>query len=439
MKDSRLRQPIEDDYSHALGVATFKSDRLLAIMISMTASHSPMLMRPLFTTVILVGLFPLLITWHLQASDLYVSPNGDDTGTGAIHSPLETIQEGVNRALAGDTIFLRAGSYHETVNFMGKYGTSGAPISVTSYNGEAVILDGRIAIGSSWTQHSGKIYKADVDEEIWQLWVDEEPMTLARWPNSQEWTDEFWNQSTSWAWTDVDNSAHNGWIEDAALTSVDTSLTGCVMVMNSDRWRSRASVVDSHIPGTDTFTYSPMLPNYSHFTTKAYFLTGLPVLDSSREWFYQAGTKTLFLWADDGLDPTGRRIMGKNQSYFMDGGRDASHLTFDGLTFVGTTVRFRDCPHISLVNCDFLYPVYSKRTLGSYTDAIYTDLENCDHLKVINCTFQYSDGRPLVAVRSDYPVVENNLFFQTDYACLAGGSNSYTCLLYTSPSPRDRG
>jgi hypothetical protein len=313
-----------------------------------------MLMRPLFTTVILVGFFPLLITWHLQALDLYVSPNGDDTSTGTIHSPLETIQEGVNRALAGDTIFLRAGSYHETVDFMGKHGTSGAPISVTSYNGEAVILDGRIAIGSSWTQHSGKIYKTDVDEEIWQLWVDGEPMTLARWPNSQEWTDEFWNQSTSWAWTDVDNSAHNGWIEDAALTSVDTSLTGCVMVMNSDRWRSRASVVDSHIPGTDTFTYSPLLPNYSHFTTKAYFLTGLPVLDSSREWFYQAGTKTLFLWADDGLDPTGRGVMGKNQSYFMDGGRDASHLTFDGLTFVGTTVRFRDCPHISLVNCDFL-------------------------------------------------------------------------------------
>lgn len=365
----------------------------------------------------------------LFGADYYVSPNGIDSNVGDLSNPLETIQEAFNRAQAGDVIYLRAGVYHEEVDLGGTHGSAGLPVRLLNYPGEEAILDGRVTIDSAWIQHSGNIYSTTVTEDIWQLWVDDQPMTLARWPNSKVWTEGFWDQSQSWAQTDVDGLNHNGWVEDAALTGMTESLVGCVMVMNSFNWKSRASTVSAHTPGEDEFSYSPPLPDYSKNSKKYYFLTGLQLLDTAEEWFYDASNQTLYLWTADGGDPSNYVVSAKNQTYFFDGKQNASHIHFEGLTFWGTTLNMKSCSNISLVDCDFLYPVASKRTLGSITDATPGNFTGADYLEVLNCTFQCSDGRPLVAPNCDYPIVENNLFYQIDYACLATNSNSYTLQL----------
>lgn len=74
-------------------------------------------------------------------ADIYVSPTG--TGTGSITAPYGSIQSAVNAAVAGDTIYLRAGTYSPTTNIqITKSGTSASPITLRPYGTEKVILDG---------------------------------------------------------------------------------------------------------------------------------------------------------------------------------------------------------------------------------------------------------------------------------------------------------
>jgi hypothetical protein len=75
------------------------------------------------------------------AKDIYVSPTGK--GSGTLESPYGSIQAAVDAAAAGDTIFLRGGTYAPSTNIqVGKSGTRTAPISVRPYQNEKVIIDG---------------------------------------------------------------------------------------------------------------------------------------------------------------------------------------------------------------------------------------------------------------------------------------------------------
>ncbi|KAL2788523.1 hypothetical protein BJX66DRAFT_327080 [Aspergillus keveii] len=77
------------------------------------------------------------------AADIYVSPNGSDDAAGTIGAPLQSIQLAVDQASAGDTIYLRGGTYSPTSNIqITKSGTASAPYVLRAYEGEAVIIDG---------------------------------------------------------------------------------------------------------------------------------------------------------------------------------------------------------------------------------------------------------------------------------------------------------
>lgn len=77
----------------------------------------------------------------VSAKSIYVSPTGN--GSGTLESPYGSIQTAVNAAAAGDTIFLRAGTYAPSSNIqVGKSGTRTSPITVRPYNTEKVIING---------------------------------------------------------------------------------------------------------------------------------------------------------------------------------------------------------------------------------------------------------------------------------------------------------
>lgn len=83
--------------------------------------------------------FALLGT--VAARDIFVSPTG--SGLGTLTSPYGSIQSAVNAAAAGDTIYLRAGTYAPSANIqVGKSGTRTSPISVRPYQNEKVVIDG---------------------------------------------------------------------------------------------------------------------------------------------------------------------------------------------------------------------------------------------------------------------------------------------------------
>jgi hypothetical protein len=53
----------------------------------------------------------LLIAGSIQASTYFVAPKGDDSGPGTVDQPFATLQKGHDKAAAGDTVFIRGGTY----------------------------------------------------------------------------------------------------------------------------------------------------------------------------------------------------------------------------------------------------------------------------------------------------------------------------------------
>src|SRR3954451_19744247 len=92
-------------------------------------------------------------------STYYVATNGSDSADGSLGSPLRTIQQAANRADAGDTVVVRAGTYRETVT-PAHSGSSSRPITFKPYDGERVTISGADRV-SGWSLNGGSVYKAD--------------------------------------------------------------------------------------------------------------------------------------------------------------------------------------------------------------------------------------------------------------------------------------
>jgi hypothetical protein len=77
------------------------------------------------------------------AADIYVSPSGSDSNSGTMASPFATLQKGNDAASAGDTVWLRAGTYYNTKQItLSKSGTSDANrTKIWAYQKELPILD----------------------------------------------------------------------------------------------------------------------------------------------------------------------------------------------------------------------------------------------------------------------------------------------------------
>src|SRR6185369_4340656 len=51
---------------------------------------------------------------HAEAAEYYVSPMGSDANAGSSTAPFATLQKGNDVATAGDTVWLRGGTYQNT-------------------------------------------------------------------------------------------------------------------------------------------------------------------------------------------------------------------------------------------------------------------------------------------------------------------------------------
>ena len=149
---------------------------------------------------ILAVLLALLLCLLAFATDYYVATDGNDSNPGTLAEPFATIQKAADEMSAGDTCYIRTGSYHETATMQSKNGTAANPITFTNYQDEVVELNGTEEITSNWTQHSGNIYKTTLPGDVWQLFVDDEMMIPARWPNAFLHADSIWDRESNWGY-----------------------------------------------------------------------------------------------------------------------------------------------------------------------------------------------------------------------------------------------
>lgn len=96
-----------------------------------------------FKKIISALTFLLLLSFAAQAfaSVYYVSPDGDDTNPGTQSEPWKTIEKAVNTLVAGDTVYIRTGTYYERVVIKNS-GSSDDYITYSAYPDEDVIIDG---------------------------------------------------------------------------------------------------------------------------------------------------------------------------------------------------------------------------------------------------------------------------------------------------------
>jgi len=82
------------------------------------------------------------ISSQAQEQVYYVAPNGNDNYPGTQMQPFRTISAGVNVLVPGDTLYVRAGTYHEIFDVRAS-GTPNERITISAYPGEQPIIDGQ--------------------------------------------------------------------------------------------------------------------------------------------------------------------------------------------------------------------------------------------------------------------------------------------------------
>lgn len=370
-----------------------------------------------------------------SGSDYYVATTGSDQNIGTSpDAPFATIQHAVSQMQAGDTCYIRGGSYRETIQLAGISGKADEPITITSFENETVTIDGTDSITSQWVLDQGSIHKTTTDKNISQLFVDGKLMTLARFPNALAFSDIVWQRTAvrcqrSRETTNtrgvggrvIDNS------NDAkSIAKTGHSFNDCIALMNFGAHATGSRIVENHTEGTSEFAYQPELFKFK--TTLGYFFEGgkndaeRRMLDIPQEWAFDESNKTLYLWADNDRSPQGRAIRGKTRTYGFVGDASTQHITIDGLNFFACAFQFTSSDHICIQNCHLNYYACSKRALGilgasDTASFIGSKEDSCSHITVYNCRFRYADASGLVARSVEHMRIENNLFSHIDYAC----------------------
>ena len=306
----------------------------------------------------------LVQVYHLGfGAEYYVSRSGDDAHPGSLAEPFQTVQKAVDVMQPGDACLLRAGTYRQSATLK-PTGQASESTRIQAYEGEKIIFDGTEPVQGPWSVFRDRIYQVKVTEPFEQLFIDDQMLVEARWPN-RTFPDELWDRSK---WRPAGEKSTKGLMVDSKLAQTNIDWTGAVAVLNiSAQWWTWTSRVTKHAKGQDAFEYDVASQSgiydptsYFRFDNDFYYLCGkLEALDSPGEWFLDEETMTLYLWMPDGSDPGGRDIRFKKRIYALEGA-DVRNLQIAGLDFFGCTVRLDNAHHCRMEDCHFRFPAYSR-------------------------------------------------------------------------------
>ncbi|HZK81617.1 MAG TPA: DUF1565 domain-containing protein, partial [Humisphaera sp.] len=244
----------------------------------------------------------------------FVAPSGSDRAAGTISQPFLTIQHAAALAEPGDTVFLRAGTYRETVT-PAHSGTPSAPITYAAYNNETVTIDGADLL-TGWTKNAGSatIYSTpqpwDLGEGQNQVFVDGVAMNEGGWPNTAIGA----AQPATAAITAVSSTvpgissyySATATISVSGLPGASGAWNGATIHFGAGQgWVIQTGTVISSGNGKLTFAYQHQSGYETPSVGNRIYLTGKLVgLDSGGEWYRDPTTGRLDLWTPNGASPS---------------------------------------------------------------------------------------------------------------------------------------
>lgn len=364
-------------------------------------------------------------------SSLFIGcTRGGSSAFSTIRSKFTTIQLCVDQLTApGDECVIPGGRYLERVTVTNKHGTPEKPIIIRGILDEYPIIDGTVQLKSKegWVKDDSGAFKAVIDHDMWQLFIDGEMMTNARWPNAL-WSNKTVFNASYWAKSST-LSTRGVMVDDGSkdLAGSGLNATGAMAVLNIGSFNTFTAIVQSHKPGNASFTYKDTFGRIKFVPgANQYFLEDkLEFLDQPEEWFYDKATRTLFVMTADGKSPEGRDVRGKVMTYAFNI-TNCSHVVFKKLKFFGTALRASTMDEKNAVNnltfhsIIFSYPSYTRRMLGDTAPAEWTKMNantkkvTFNTVTVFNNTFYGTDGAALEFSGLNV-TLENNLFEYNDW------------------------
>lgn len=374
--------------------------------------------KGLWCAVVLLGYTGL--SWA-KSHEIFVAPNGidDRTRSGKKDSPYKTVSFALKKAKNGSQILLRSGRYQEEITTSNIKGSKEQPIVISAYQNEKVIFDGTDDLALQWQPFKDGIYQAKVDQDVWQLFIDNEQMMPARWPNARFDTGSVYSQD-GWSKALIKPSSNGHLFDDPSkhdLAASGLNINGALVIANTGSYTTWTRKVTEHQAGNADFKHdkTPSIKS-KHFN---YFLEGkLDFLDEETEWFYQKEQKKIF-FKPRSDQSTNLAVKGKVRAYSFDV-KKWQHVVIKNIDFFAAPIQCVNCDYVTLENVNFEYGGVSRRMLGeagTYADMIRlaSGKKGNGHFIVRNCRVSDTDSQAIV-VQGDYSIVENCHFENTDYA-----------------------
>jgi hypothetical protein len=303
-----------------------------------------------------IKLFILFISVFYSISlsaQYYVAVNGNDLNTGTFTAPFKTIQKAANIMTAGDTCFIRAGVYRETVSPLNN-GTSVAHIVFRNYQEEKVIIVGTDSI-SGWVPYQNGIYKAYVHDTVLQLSVDKKMAYEARYPNFRG----NYMSLSDWKAVAIDTNSN------ATFSGMNFPsgywVGGYVEVLVASKWVSHNGKISSS-NGSQLNCNETSWPWGSHPAYSPGIYTGsgvgyithhLNALDTINEWHWQ--NDTLYYYPQNPSNIANMKFEARTRMYgFNCFGKQ--YIEINNIHFVWSTVNYENATGCILTNASVWFP-----------------------------------------------------------------------------------
>jgi uncharacterized repeat protein (TIGR02543 family) len=398
----------------------------------------------------------------VSSSAYYVSRAGgaSDSNPGTLEQPFLTIQKAATVATAGDTVYVREGTYRETITPVNS-GEIGNPIVYMPYNNEEVTISGTEII-SGWELHGGNIYKAPMAGNFFtssvnmtdQVFVDGRMMNLARWPNtSLEISYPVKAVANKFVSKTKEGNITTGVMEDDDIPAGDYSGAEIYMQPNNGAWSWTLTGEVQKVEGSKfTFTSfsgsgQDFSQNVYHPNSRYYFFNKLSLLDTVGEWYHDKEAGLLYLWLPENANPEDHLVEAKKRDYGFNlsnkgyieiigfeifgcnittdeaSGGDGKGYTEEG------EVRYpwrgkgsiAESHHITINGITCLYPSHSTDLsghfffqYGSHSGIVLSGTEHVIKNSIIR--YSFANGISLLGYRHE---IHNNLIEDVNYA--AGG------------------
>jgi hypothetical protein len=268
----------------------------------------------------------LFATLCAQAATYYVSPSGNDANSGTSQAQawrtIARVQQQMNSLQPGDQVLFQRGGIYPGRLDISKSGTSSAPLVFGAYgSGTRPIISGGEPV-TNWVQHQGNIWRAPFTTAPKYVLVNNQPMTHARYPNHGWLRNEQGSASS---------------ISSMSLGQPAGYWNGATVVVRTTNYSYERSTVTSS--NTGSIQFDPIYVNLQN-DDWGFFLSGkLSELDMPGEWYHDAATGQLYLWAPDNANPNTLSILASIYDKGVVPGWQKAHMRIENLIIQGQTAQ----------------------------------------------------------------------------------------------------